>query len=250
LVENALMRLPRIRFLLADDPGAGNTIMAGLLIKELKIRGLIQRILILTPANLTFQWQRELKDKFRENFEVIRSDVLRANYGSNPWQDKNQVVTSPCAEPPPLVFGWPDEDARRPLPQFGRSIGLLPKAHGILSAPMRSFGSLNCRLRRRRAKYRVRLTNHIWSATPDITQLGWMSEAKKIKRDSGSGRPGSNCPGRLWIGGSCESVNFRSDCRRLSIPVRDYLASVLSRLANVPFNRIAELTPIAWAARS
>lgn len=68
--------------------------MAGLLIKELKIRGLIQRILVLTPANLTFQWQRELKDKFRENFEVIRSDVLRANYGSNPWQDKVQVVTS------------------------------------------------------------------------------------------------------------------------------------------------------------
>jgi hypothetical protein len=93
-VYDYFMRLPRIRFLLADDPGAGKTIMAGLLVKELKIRGLIQRILILTPANLTFQWQRELKDKFRENFEIIRSDVLRANYGSNPWQDKNQVITS------------------------------------------------------------------------------------------------------------------------------------------------------------
>ena len=93
-VYDYFMRLPRIRFLLADDPGARKTIMAGLLIKELKIRGLIQRILVLTPANLTFQWQRELKDKFRENFEVVRSDVLRANYGSNPWQDKNQVVTS------------------------------------------------------------------------------------------------------------------------------------------------------------
>ena len=88
------IRLPRIRFLLADDPGAGKTIMAGLLIKELKIRGLIKRTLIVTPANLSFQWQREMKDKFRENFEIIRSDVLRANYGSNPWQDKNQVITS------------------------------------------------------------------------------------------------------------------------------------------------------------
>lgn len=93
-VYDYFMKLPRIRFLLADDPGAGKTIMAGLLIKELKIRGLIKRILIITPANLTFQWQRELKDKFRENFEVIRSDVLRANYGTNPWQDKNQVITS------------------------------------------------------------------------------------------------------------------------------------------------------------
>jgi SNF2 family DNA or RNA helicase len=93
-VYDYFLKLPRIRFLLADDPGAGKTIMAGLLIKELKIRGLIKRILIITPANLTFQWQRELKDKFRENFEVIRSDVLRANYGMNPWQEKDQVVTS------------------------------------------------------------------------------------------------------------------------------------------------------------
>src|SRR5216683_4959886 len=93
-VYDYFIKLPRIRFLLADDPGAGKTIMAGLLIKELKIRGLVKRTLIVTPANLSFQWQRELKDKFRESFEIIRSDVLRANYGSNPWQEKNQVITS------------------------------------------------------------------------------------------------------------------------------------------------------------
>jgi len=93
-VYDYFLRLPRIRFLLADDPGAGKTIMAGLLIKELKVRGLIRRILIVTPANLSFQWQRELKDKFREDFKVIRSDILRANYGANPWQDLNQCITS------------------------------------------------------------------------------------------------------------------------------------------------------------
>lgn len=81
-VYDYFMKLPRIRFLLADDPGAGKTIMAGLLIKELKIRGLIKRTLIVAPANLSWQWQRELKDKFRENFEIIRGDALRANYGS------------------------------------------------------------------------------------------------------------------------------------------------------------------------
>jgi len=54
-VYDYFLKLPRIRFLLADDPGAGKTIMAGLLIKELKIRGLIRRILIVTPANLSFQ---------------------------------------------------------------------------------------------------------------------------------------------------------------------------------------------------
>ena len=93
-VYDYFLKLPRIRFLLADDPGAGKTIMAGLLIKELKIRGLIKRILVVTPANLTFQWQRELKDKFRENFKIIRGDILRANYGANPWQDENQLITS------------------------------------------------------------------------------------------------------------------------------------------------------------
>ena len=93
-VYDYFLKLPRIRFLLADDPGAGKTIMAGLLIKELKARGLVKRILIVTPANLTFQWQREMKDRFRENFEIIRGDILRANYGSNPWQEKNQVITS------------------------------------------------------------------------------------------------------------------------------------------------------------
>ncbi|GJQ57395.1 MAG: DUF3883 domain-containing protein [Candidatus Scalindua sp. AMX11] len=93
-VYDYFLKMPRIRFLLADDPGAGKTIMAGLLIKELKVRGLIQRILIVTPANLSFQWQRELKDKFRESFQVIRSDILRATYGANPWQDIDQCITS------------------------------------------------------------------------------------------------------------------------------------------------------------
>lgn len=93
-VYEYFLRLPRIRFLLADDPGAGKTIMAGLLIKELKVRGLIRRILIVTPASLSFQWQRELADKFREDFKIIRGDVLRTNYGSNPWQDIDQCITS------------------------------------------------------------------------------------------------------------------------------------------------------------
>ncbi|MFN5857275.1 MAG: protein NO VEIN domain-containing protein [Pseudanabaenaceae cyanobacterium] len=93
-VYDYFLKQPRIRFLLADDPGAGKTVMAGLLLKELKARGLVKRVLIVTPANLTFQWQREMEDKFREKFELVRGDVLRANYGSNPWQDKPQVVTS------------------------------------------------------------------------------------------------------------------------------------------------------------
>ncbi len=121
-VYDYFLKLPRIRFLLADDPGAGKTIMAGLLIKELKIRGLIKRILIVAPANLSFQWQRELKDKFRENFEIIRSDILRANYGSNPWQEKNQVITS---------ISWVSviEDARESLLRSHWDLIVVDEAH-------------------------------------------------------------------------------------------------------------------------
>ena len=121
-VYGYFLKLPRIRFLLADDPGAGKTIMAGLLLKELKARGLVQRTLIVTPANLSFQWQREMKDKFRENFEIIRSDVLRANYGQNPWQDRDQVVTS---------ISWVSrvEDARESLLRSRWDLVIVDEAH-------------------------------------------------------------------------------------------------------------------------
>ena len=65
-VYDYLLKLARVRFLLADDAGAGKTIMAGLLIRELQLRGLADRILIVCPSNLSFQWQRELKEKFLE----------------------------------------------------------------------------------------------------------------------------------------------------------------------------------------
>ncbi len=76
-VYDHLLKLARVRFLLADDAGAGKTIMAGLLIRELKLRGLAERVLIICPANLTFQWQRELKEKFDEKFVVLKGETLR-----------------------------------------------------------------------------------------------------------------------------------------------------------------------------
>jgi len=79
-VYDYLLKLPQVRFLLADDAGAGKTIMAGLLIRELKLRGLIERILVVCPANLAFQWQRELRDKFDEQFEVLKGGDIREQY--------------------------------------------------------------------------------------------------------------------------------------------------------------------------
>ncbi len=121
-VYDYFLKLPRIRFLLADDPGAGKTIMAGLLLKELKIRGLVTRTLIVAPANLTFQWQRELKDKFREQFDVMRGEVLRTQYGQNPWQERNQVVTS---------VSWISrvEDAKESLLRSSWDLVIVDEAH-------------------------------------------------------------------------------------------------------------------------
>ncbi|MEW6300626.1 MAG: SNF2-related protein, partial [Thermodesulfobacteriota bacterium] len=72
-VYQAMLPQPRLRFLLADDPGAGKTIMAGLLIKELKLREAIERVLILCPAPLTIQWQDEMLRWFGESFDIIFS---------------------------------------------------------------------------------------------------------------------------------------------------------------------------------
>jgi len=93
-VYGYVLKQPHIRFLIADDPGAGKTIMAGLIIKELKLRGLVNRLLIVVPGHLKDQWRRELKEKFDETFVVIDRNTFNALYGENPWEKNDQVITS------------------------------------------------------------------------------------------------------------------------------------------------------------
>jgi len=93
-VYDYMLKLARVQFLLADDAGAGKTIMAGLLIRELKLRGLLERILVVCPANLSFQWQRELKEKFDEKFLVLKGRDIRDQFGVNQWLEQSQVITS------------------------------------------------------------------------------------------------------------------------------------------------------------
>ncbi|KFM20184.1 DNA repair protein RAD50 [Marine Group I thaumarchaeote SCGC AAA799-P11] len=93
-VYGHVLKLPRIRFLLAHDPGAGKTIMAGLIIKEMKLRHLVNRILIVVPGHLKDQWRRELKDKFEEAFVIADRGSTNALYGENVWSKENQIVTS------------------------------------------------------------------------------------------------------------------------------------------------------------
>src|SRR6478736_3657711 len=86
--------LPRqpLRFLLADDPGAGKTIMAGLLIKELIVRGDLKRCLIVPPGSLVEQWQDELALKLGLEFEIITRDAIEASRSGNPFAEKSLVI--------------------------------------------------------------------------------------------------------------------------------------------------------------
>jgi SNF2 family DNA or RNA helicase len=86
--------LPRqpLRFLLADDPGAGKTIMAGLLIKELLIRGDLERCLIIAPGNLVEQWQEEMADKFGLTFDILSRDQIETLLMGNSFQERNRLI--------------------------------------------------------------------------------------------------------------------------------------------------------------
>ena len=86
--------LPRqpLRFLLADDPGAGKTIMAGLLIKELLIRGDLERCLIVAPGSLVEQWQEEMADKFGLRFDLLSRDQIETSVTGNPFAERNRLI--------------------------------------------------------------------------------------------------------------------------------------------------------------
>jgi SNF2 family DNA or RNA helicase len=89
--EAMLPRLP-LRFLLADDPGAGKTIMAGLLIKELIVRGDLQRCLIVCPGSLAEQWQDELYRRFSLPFDILTNDKLDAARTGNWFMEAKLVI--------------------------------------------------------------------------------------------------------------------------------------------------------------
>lgn len=93
-VYRHMLPQPRLRFVLADDPGAGKTIMAGLLLKELRLRLVADRVLILCPAPLTVQWQDELHDKFDERFTLIDSHLVKWQLGESPWQEHDRCIAS------------------------------------------------------------------------------------------------------------------------------------------------------------
>lgn len=94
-----VVNAPKQRFLIADDVGLGKTIEAGMILKELSARNRAKRVLIISPASLTYQWKRELSEKFDYNFWVYDSDRVK-NVKRNiartrsPWEHEDKIITS------------------------------------------------------------------------------------------------------------------------------------------------------------
>lgn len=89
--ESMLPKQP-LRYLLADDPGAGKTIIAGLLIRELMMRSDAERILIVVPGSLVEQWQDELWQKFGVDFTIFSRETIRNSRTGNPFQEQNRLI--------------------------------------------------------------------------------------------------------------------------------------------------------------
>ena len=89
--QEMLPRLP-LRYILADDPGAGKTIMTGLFLKELIIRGDLKRCLIVSPGNLAEQWQDELYRKFNLRFDILTNDRIESAVGGNVFAETNYCI--------------------------------------------------------------------------------------------------------------------------------------------------------------
>lgn len=89
--ESMLSKQP-LRFVLADDPGAGKTIMAGLLIRELIMRGDAKRILIVSPGSLTEQWQDELLEKFGVTFDIFSREKQEQCASGNYFDESDQLI--------------------------------------------------------------------------------------------------------------------------------------------------------------
>ena len=161
-VYRKMLPQPRLRFLLADDPGAGKTIMAGLLVKELKLRQAIDRCLILVPAPLTIQWQDELLRFFGEPFQIIHSANDQQQL-LNLWEREAQVIAS-------LDYAKQD-GVRERVWQQRWDLVIIDEAHKCSAYTKRSAGRGDEVERTKRYQLAERLSGHcdnllLLTATP------------------------------------------------------------------------------------
>ena len=91
-VYGSMLSRQPLRFLLADDPGAGKTIMAGLLIKELMVRGDVERCLVVAPGVLIEQWQDEIGEKFNIEFDILSREMIDTSRSGNPFNEHDLMI--------------------------------------------------------------------------------------------------------------------------------------------------------------
>ena len=156
--EEMLARQP-LRFLLADDPGSGKTIMAGLLIKELLIRGDLRRCLIVCPGSLVEQWQDELFRRFQLSFEILTNDKLESARTGN-WFEENPLAI--CR----LDKLSRDEDVQAKLEQTDWDLVVCDEAHKMSASYF--GGEVKYTKRYHLGRLLSRLTRHflLMTATP------------------------------------------------------------------------------------
>ncbi|MDD2284388.1 MAG: helicase-related protein [Paludibacter sp.] len=117
-VLNRAMETNNIRFILADEVGLGKTIEAGMIIKELKTRGLVQRVLVVCPTGLVTQWASEMQEKFHEKFNVILPsdyDTIRRLTDNDDVYSQYDQVISPMDSIKPIEKheGWTEEKVNK-----------------------------------------------------------------------------------------------------------------------------------------
>jgi SNF2 family DNA or RNA helicase len=146
------LEMPRVSLLLADDVGLGKTIEAGLILTELLIRRRVRRVLILTPASLTKQWQGEMKTKFSLNFDLIdRAEThlvqRRLGLDANPWRTFPRIIASYYYLRQPDILQQflatcrpADSATGGPRAQLPWDLLIVDEAHNLLPSP---FGEDN-----------------------------------------------------------------------------------------------------------
>jgi len=158
-VYNELLPRTPLRFLLADDPGAGKTIMAGLYIKELALRGDLERCLIVAPGGLVEQWQDELLEKFGLDFTLLTRQLTDATIDGNVFDRHPRLIARMDA----LARS---EDLRRLLGESGWDLVVVDEAHRMSAS---YFGTeLKTTKRYELGRLLGRLTRHLllMTATP------------------------------------------------------------------------------------
>ena len=138
VLDRALATDP-LRLLLADEVGLGKTIEAGLVITELKARGLVRRVLVVAPKGVQLQWIAEMADRFNEEFVLVGADGIPVDAGVNPWRAFDQVVCSVDAvKPMRSRAGWSPErvaahnDQRvRAIVEAGWDLVVIDEAHHV-----------------------------------------------------------------------------------------------------------------------